>query len=567
MPPRENRTYIPLILQIAAALWWRGSAPFRIAWRRSLPYRLRLRGRMPERILLHPDDPFPYRLEDADALLRGRFRFAGETVDVQIGSIFDLPPPSPAWAEALHGFDWLPALEQAKGDPARILAANLTAQWLKRHARYTEPAWRADILGRRLINVFAHGRFVFADSDVMWRSRLLVSLREQSRMLARISAEAPDGLPRIEAAAAHVLSGVCLNDDPRRLVSGLERLDAELARQILPDGGHLSRSPEALLAAFRLLTMVMEALDRARKPVPDGLPAARERIAPMLRFFRMGDGALAMFNGGREGDAKAIASLLARDEVRGLPPGEARDSGYQRLAAGRTLAVMDCGKPPEGVFANAAHAGCLAFEFSAGAQRVVVNCGASNEEAKWAGTLRATAAHSTVTLADRSIGRILDGRMARLLGPRLMGEPQNVRTNREETPNGWMMEAAHDGYVQRFGIVHARRITLAPNGRTLTGQDRLFRHAPRHTRESIPFAARFHIHPDIRVSVNQGGGVLLKFPAGEGWRFHATGGELSVEKSIYVGGESARRTEQLVVSGVLRNDPVVLDWTFERIGT
>ena len=522
---------------------------------------------MPERILLHPDDPFPHRLEDADALLRGRFRFAGETVDVQIGSIFDVPPPSPAWAEDLHSFDWLPALAQAGGEPARILASNLIAQWLKRYARYAEPAWRADILGRRLINLFAHGRFVLADSDVMWRSRLLVSLREQSRMLARISKEAPDGLPRMDAAAAHALSGICLNDDPQRLAGGLERLDAELARQILPDGGHLSRSPEALLATYRLIAMVMEALNRARKPASEGLLATRERMAPMLRFFRMGDGALAAFNGGREGDSKAIASLLARDDVRGLPPGEAPASGYQRLAAGRTLVVMDCGKPPDGVFANAAHAGCLAFEFSAGHQRVVVNCGASNEEAKWAGTLRATAAHSTIALADRSIGRILDGRLAGLIGPRLMGEPQNVRTNREETPSGWMMEAAHDGYVSRFGIIHARRITLGPNGRMLTGQDRLFRQTPRQTRESIPFAARFHIHPDIRVSVNQGGGVLLKFPAGEGWRFHAAGGELSVEKSIYVGGEAARRTEQLVVSGILRSDPVVLDWVFERIGT
>ena len=105
----------------------------------------------------------------------------------------------------------------AGGEPARMLAINLVSQWQKRNARYSEPAWRADILGRRLTNLFAHGRFMLAKSDVLWRSRLFVSLREQARMLARISADAPQGLPRLEAAAAHALSGICLNDNPRRL--------------------------------------------------------------------------------------------------------------------------------------------------------------------------------------------------------------------------------------------------------------------------------------------------------------------------------------------------------------
>ena len=43
---------------------------------------------------------------------------------------------------------------------------------------------------------------MIANSDMLWRSKLFVSLREQSRMLARIAREAPDGMPRFEAAAA-----------------------------------------------------------------------------------------------------------------------------------------------------------------------------------------------------------------------------------------------------------------------------------------------------------------------------------------------------------------------------
>ena len=59
---------------------------------------------------------------------------------------------------------------------------------------------------------------------------------------------------------------------------------------------------------------------------------------------------------------------------------------------------------------------------------------------------------------------------------------------------------------------------------------------------------RFHIHPDVRVSRLEGGGILLKLPGGEGWRFRAGGGELGVEESIYLGGEVVRRAEQLVIT-------------------
>jgi uncharacterized heparinase superfamily protein len=234
--------------------------------------------------------------------------------------------------------------------------------------------------------------------------------------------------------------------------------------------------------------------------------------------------------------------------------------------AARTIVVMDCGTFPNGAFATGAHSGCLAFEFSTGNQRIVVNCGAAANDPKWNAALRATAAHSTVTLGDRSVGKVLNGRMATLLGPRLVGGPAAISTTRQEASDSWIIEASHDGYLPPFGIVHERRISLSANGRSVSGRDRLIHRGRRHRREALPFTARFHIHPDVRVSASQGGGVLLKLASGDGWRFHAEGGELTIDKSIYLGGEAMRRTEQLVLSGAVRNEPVDLTWSFQRIG-
>jgi uncharacterized heparinase superfamily protein len=541
----------------------RAMTPFRVFWRRNWFYRRLLKGRMPDRIRFHPYDALPRRLEDADALLRGRFRFAGQSVDANDGSVFAKRPPTRAWAEALHGFDWLPPLSAAGGDLARALASELIAEWQTHNPRYSEPAWYPQVIAARLVHLFAHGHFVMTNSEVMWRSKLLVFLREQSRILARIAPEARDGLPRFEAAAAHALSGACLDDSAKRLEAGLERLEAEVARQILPDGGHVSRSPETLAHAYRHVVMVMDALTAIGHSVPSSLRSAHDRMAPMLRFFRHGDGALALFNGGREGDGRMIAGLLARDEVRGQPFAYAPYSGYQRLAAGRAIAILDCGKPPKGAFSTEAHAGCLSFEFSTGAQRIVVNCGApSDAHAQWDSALRATAAHSTLTLDDTSTGWVLPAGHARnLIGPRLLGGPTDVVTSRVETPQGWSVEASHDGYLHDFGLMHERKLILSSQGQTLIGYDRL---VPKtQARHAIPFALRFHIHPDVRVSPSQGAGILLKLPNGEGWRFRC-GAEATIEESVYLGSDTVRRSEQLVVQGNAK-DAVEIAWVFEQI--
>ena len=559
--PKRHRPPLNLLPEILAALWRRMMGPWRRFRRRNWFYRRLLKGKLPDHIAFHPYDALPRKLENADALLKSRFRVGVETVEVKDASVFDETPPSRAWAEGLHSFNWLASLSSAGGEPARTLATNLISQWVKRYASYSEPAWLPHITARRLIHLFAHSRFVLSNSDMLWRSKLFVSLREQSRFLARTAGEAPDGLPRFEAAAAHALSGACLDDQPKRLVTGLERLEAEIARQILPDGGHVTRSPEALVHAYRHLVMVMDALTALDHKVPASLRSAHDRIAPMLRFFRHGDGALALFNGGGEGHPKMIAALLARDEVRGQPFLHAPHSGYQRMAASRSFAVMDCGTAPRGTFSNAAHAGCLAFEFSAGNQRIIVNCGTG--DGKWDGALRATAAHSTITLADTSMAAILSEGFARnLIGARLLGGPQHIGTQRRETAHGWCVEAIHDGYLDEFGIVHERRITMAPDGATLTGADRLV--PKRRLRQGVPYAVRFHIHPDVRVSPSQGGAVLLKLPGGEGWRFRASG-EVAMEESIYLGGEAARRTDQLVITGTVANEPAEIAWMFERI--
>ena len=560
--PKLRPALFPEAVGAALVHGWHSALAF---FRHGALYRLTLRGPVPDRIVFPPTDPRPKHLDDADGFLRNRFRFDSQTLDAEHSSIFDCTLPGADFAAALHGFEWLRHLEAAGGENAKKLSLKLASDWLTRHAHYGKPAWRPEIIAARFINVFTHGRFFLANSDLLWRSKFFVSLRNQARVLARTISEAPDGVPRFRAAAALVLAGLCLAD-ARNAVEGLTRLGKEIERQILPDGGHVSRSPQALLETFLVLTMVQQTLEAAHRESPPAIRNALDRMAPMLRFFRAGDGALAVFNGGAENDARYIGALLAGEDAQGKPFGHAPHSSFQRLAAGKTIVLQDIGMPPRGGFSTEAHAECLAFEMSVGGHRLIVNCGASDgQDESWTRALRGTAAHSTLTLNDTPSAEVLSvSWLESALGPRLLATG-HVETRRSETVEGIFVESSHDLYLARYGIVHRRRLVLSPKGNTLTGVDRLIpmRHGP-YRGPALPFAIRFHVHPDVRLSLAQGGGsVILKLPSGEGWRFRY-GGPLEIEESVYLGGGTLRRSEQLVIAGGIRGEEVECAWTLEQ---
>src|SRR5262249_14165089 len=141
--------------------------------------------------------------------------------------------------------------------------------------------------------------------------------------------------------------------------------------------------------------------------------------------------------------------------------------------------IMDTGCPPPFFVSQEAHAGCLSFEFSRQQQRIIVNCGlpAINRET-WRQVARATAAHSTAGLNDTSSCRVLDTvTFKRVIGIPIIAGPTQVPVGRDERDGAILLRASHNGYAERFGLLHQRAIRLAVDGNRLDGED-LFAPAP-----------------------------------------------------------------------------------------
>ena len=144
-----------------------------------------------------------------------------------------------------------------------------------------------------------------------------------------------------------------------------------MQRQILPDGGHISRNPGALVELLSDMLPLRQTFAARNIAPPPALLNAIDRMMPMLRFFRHGDGTFALFNGMSNAPSDLVATLLAYDDTHGVPMAHMPHTGFQRLDAGTTTVIMDTGAPPPPNISQDAHAGCLAFELSSGPSRIV----------------------------------------------------------------------------------------------------------------------------------------------------------------------------------------------------
>jgi uncharacterized heparinase superfamily protein len=376
---------------------------------------------------------------------------------------------------------------------------------------------------------------------------------------------------RLQAAVALCYAALCIAGQARHIKAATARLKYELDRQILPDGGHISRDPGAIVQILLELLPLRQVYASRNIAPPPVLINAVERMMPMLRFFRHSDGTFAHFNGMSVTPIDLLLTLLAYDESHGAPLSNAPYSAYQRLEAGGGVLIMDTGRAPPIEMSLEAHAGCLSFEFSSPKQNlIVVNCGMpANARSEWAPLARPTPAQSTATLNGESSAHFVELPMFRrvLGGSPMLGGPRHVSVAREETPDRVVLRTGHDGYADRYGIVHERTITLASDGTRFDGED-LFLAADgsaqiRTTEDR--YAVRFHLHPSIKATrLTDGHGVLLMLPNKEIWTFSAGDNRVELEDSVFLASsEGARRTVQLVIAGRAQSAPRV-SWSFQQ---
>ncbi|HEY0085103.1 MAG TPA: heparinase II/III family protein [Allosphingosinicella sp.] len=549
-------------VSLAERLSWR---LHRLSWRTPL-HSLRLRGRNPLKLLAVPKDPVAGDKLAGEAILRGRFLHRGQTLEIESLDFSDPSLPRD-FSDYLQSFEWLRDLAAAATrERATKPAEKVMAKWLAADGAHVgDRAWRADLWGRRILFWSAYAPYILSSRDTDYRAQVLNTLSRGARHLDKAADKAPPGIARMTAWAGVIASALVVQGGPARLSKGEGGLLRALALGVHDDGGLTSRSPVEQLALVELLSQLRAVYFAGEHDMPDLLAETLESAVAALLGVAMGDEALSNWQGGNMVNKRRIAAAVEGTGVRARPLRQPRGWGYQRMEAKQTVAIFDAAPPPPSRAFSGGCASTLAFELSEGQHRIVVNCGGEGLAtgalpAELVAALRTTAAHSTLTLGDRNSTAIHeDGTLGKGVG--------QVELARDDTGGVTQVEASHDGYVRRCGIVHQRTLTLASDGRELRGQDVLLQEGrKRKATEALPFAVRFHLAPAVEAATTADGqGALLRIRGSTVWQFRCRGGQLSIEDSIWIDGEARpHNSVQLVVTGETPPDGHTIAWIFRR---
>ena len=527
---------------------------------------LRYSGRSPDRLIVAPSD---LRIADpyiAQEIHENRYPLAGRVLDAGDESPFAHPGPSRGFDETLHSFRWLRHLRAANTDESCADAKKLTEDWINVWGRrFSGVGWEADICAQRVIAWLSHSPVILKNQDRGFYRRFIKSLALQIRYLRRLAPATHDGEKRFVMRIAIAMATLSLPASPSSIRAAARHLDQEFDKQILQDGGHVSRNPQVAMTLLAdLLPLRQTYLNLSQTP-PKGLVSSVDRMFQALRFFRHVDGTLALFNGTTAQPADRLLSVLRYDEFTGEPPRNAPQLNYQRLSNQNTVVIADTGAIPKGELSTSHHAGCLSFEMSSGQYRFIVNAGAPViHNAEYRRLARSTAAHSTLVVADRSSATVSN---SSFLGPIIINGPRKVDVERRDEQTGKQeFIARHDGYAAPFGIIHERSISLSLDGNLINGHDRIAQAANQKLKvdQDTAAAVRFHIHPKIKSSRDRKGDIVLTAPDGEQWTFLSPEIEAQIEEDVFFADLTGPRRSQQITLHFAISERSEVGWSLVR---
>lgn len=381
-------------------------------------------------------------------------------------------------------------------------AVDIALSWRDQNHRGSELGWGRFFLSLRTVNWLKFlARNATRAGEIGYGAKvdqLMTNLRVQILVLeSRLERELLAN-HLFKNAKALIFAGALLEapESRRWQILGEQLLVEQMAEQILPDGGHVERSPMYHAWLLDDLVDVKNLLEHRPSVVPGCKEEVLRNISRMADFLSRivhPDGEIPLFNDSQLGVTRPTSQII-QDAGQTWPSGSSGvtvnamcDSGYAAIRDGdsNSCLIFDCGDLGPDYQPGHGHADILSYELSLHGQRVIVDTGVSSYEISPERHYeRSSAAHNTIRVDGMEPAEIWAGfRVGRrpVVGPLHYGESDGCQ----------YVRGTHTGY-ERSGVLHSRTIIRRADNSwffvdTLKGKGT-------HKIESF-----VHVHPSVRV--------------------------------------------------------------------
>ena len=457
----------------------------------------------------------------------------------------------------LNSFFWLFSLD-LKSSKKNI--QNVILQWINKNHRYNSKSWEFDIVAKRIIAWTSNSRLTYEDSSTNYKNHFNGIIKKQINHLINEIERSEWVDDKMIGCAAIILAGLSYQDKSEYLSTGLSLLKKLVKFSFDNDSFPKSRNIRQLCFYLKYFILIREWFKESQSEIPDFINENIYYLGQAYAFTWQNNKTDLLFNGNHEANNVDFDHYLKKLGYN-FKNQSMELGGYASLNNKKISLIMDVGSSPEKKFSSDYQAGALSFEIISSGKKLICNSGYfQNHNHQLNELSKSSAIHSTLILDDRSSCQFSKTKNQ---SSKISHGLKVLKKNIIFEKNYWKINAAHDGYLKKYGIIHEREIEFYPEQKKFIGHDKII---SKNRFKNLKFEIRFHLEPNIKIMKTQDNKSILIDLDGEGWKFNSDNNSMSIDSGLYFGRKNLFvDNRNIVISGMTNKENQTIKWEIIKL--
>jgi len=453
----------------------------------------------------------------------------------------------------LNSFFWLFSLDlkSSKKDTQSIIL-----QWVEKNFQYNSKSWEVDIVAKRIIAWLSNSKLTYEDSDDNYKEKFNNIIKKQINHLINEIQTSEWADDKVVGCSAIILTGLSYQNKDDYLNVGLNLLKKLTRHSFDNHSFPKSRNIRQLNFYLKYFVLIREWFKESQTEVPEFINENIYYLGQAYVFTWQNNKKDLFFNGNYESNNADFDNYLKRLGYN-FKNQNNELGGYAILNSNKISLIVDIGSSPDKKFSSNYQAGSLSFEIISGGKKLICNSGYyQNFKHRLNAISKSSATHSTLILDERSSCEFTKKKLVfeslKIIKKKIIFEK-----------NYWKINAAHNGYLKRYGIIHNREIEFYPEHMKFIGHDKII---SKNNIRNLKFEIRFHLEPNVKVMKTLDGKSILIDLDGEGWKFNSSQNTIDIDSGLYFGKKNSfLDNKNIFISGMTNDDNQTIKWEITKL--
>ena len=457
----------------------------------------------------------------------------------------------------LNSFFWLFSLDlkSSKKD-----TQNIILQWIENNHKYNSKSWEINIVAKRLIAWISNSKLTYEDGDLIYKEKFNRIIKKQVNHLINEIEKSEWADDKMVGCSAIILAGLSYQNKDDYLDFGFNLLKRIIKFSFDNSGFPKSRNIRQLYFYLKYFVLIREWIKESQNEIPKYIDENIYHLGQAYTFIWQNNKKDILFNGNNETNNIDFDNYLKKLGYN-FKNQNNELAGYAILNNKKNSLIMDIGSSPDKKFSSDYQAGSLSFEIISNRKKLICNSGYfQNVKNRLNELSKSSAVHSTLVVDDRSSCKFTKSSD---LNSKISQGLRVIKKNIVFEKNYWKINAAHDGYLKKYNIIHDREIEFYPEKIKYIGYDKIIF---KNDAKDLKFDIRFHLEPNVKVMKTQDNKSIFIDLDGEGWKFNSEDNDIDIDNGLYFGKKNSFTDNQnIFISGMTNAKNQTIKWELTKL--